>query len=740
MGVPLNLQDIQSGFLTASTFNENNTLTEQALAKALNRTSNASDNAMEVDLDMGLNSIFNLKDAVYGNEATTLNQVNKALLGFSDKLVRIRESRITATAGQTLFVLQSIDYTPGANQLTVYVNGVAQVAGIDYLETAKDRILFTSALQEGDYVDIYINETASNNKTEITFNTTYRSVAEMVVDNNLVVGSLVQTTGYYTPGDGGGNAYEIVAGGTGTADGGSFINLDNGLQAKSTANTGTINVKQWGAVSDGVTDDSPYFNAAASYAKQQQFRWENEGTGTTFNQSIAFEFIIPPGQYRINNPVDFTSIRVSHSWWYVRAEGAVIFGDCPGKTIFDFTDSRKCSWIGGNIICDNDINVTRSGFQLGRAGGVAAGRPADSHHFQDLEIKGYFTLAAIYNYASEDSFFEHVALKNDYDDVNAYCIVQDGTHYWGIESDFVPTQPLNTAASFLRNTFLRFDARKTNSGGPVWICSQATNHEMITSYLVGYSTQAIKVFYNIPNSFKGFVCDIHLETDLNDGDPSTGLQRAFTFDAASLGTTASIEGLKFRDNYPHCQSAVFVPEANIDTLDIINADVDLGTAGRLNEAVIFGIPSKIGFSGRLRYDANDVFIPNYENGFNSLRYFHGEIEVRDATTRANINQLKGNPLVIDRNGVYQKNGHSNKPGSTGRFKEKYLRSDLTESSYIEANTNAGVDTLTISSNGTEVARFNGNAPAFYPATDSAIDLGTDTLRWKVAYSDRDWRL
>lgn len=59
MGVPLNLQDIQSGFLSAASFNSNNTLIEEAMAKALDRTG-SSDNAMEADLDMGLNKIFNV--------------------------------------------------------------------------------------------------------------------------------------------------------------------------------------------------------------------------------------------------------------------------------------------------------------------------------------------------------------------------------------------------------------------------------------------------------------------------------------------------------------------------------------------------------------------------------------------------------------------------------------------------------------------------------------------------------
>ena len=553
-----------------------------------------------------------------------------------------------------------------------------------------------------------------------------------------VVGVVIQTLGYHSAGDGGGNTYQVVAGGTGTADGGNFIDLDSGLQAKSASNSNIINVKQWGAVSDGVTDDSSFFNAALNYAKTLYYSWENESTGTTFNQAYAFEFVIPPGQYRINSPVNMTSFNRSHSWWYVEASGAVIFGDCPGKTVFDFTDSRKCSWFGGTIICDNEASVTRTGLQLGRKGGTPsfqAGRPADSHHFQDLEVKGYFTLGSVYNYAAEDTFFEHVALKNDLDDNNAYCLVQDGTHYWGIVSDFVTPQPLNTPASFLRNTCLRFDARKTNRGGPMWICSQATNHEMISSYLVGYHTQAIKVFFNVSPSFNGFVCDVHLETDLNDSDPSTGLQRAFTFDAPNANTDVSVVGLKFRDNFAHAQAAIFIPETNINTLDFVNADVDLCSPGRVSPCGIFGVPSKIGYSGRLRYDSSTTNTPNYENGFDEIRYFSGEIIVRDAFTQGKINQIVGNPKVVDRAGAYQKNGDSTLPGTTGRYRKSFLREDKTESAYIFVNTTIGSDRITLGSGGVDVVSALGPNNSLLPGVAGVTTLGNTTLTFKSVYSE-----
>lgn len=75
------------------------------------------------------------------------------------------------------------------------------------------------------------------------------SVSEMMSLLGIKVGSTVQTKGYYTQGDGGGNIYEIVAAGTATDDGGAFINLmGSGLQAKGLFPFGVDSV-QFGALS-----------------------------------------------------------------------------------------------------------------------------------------------------------------------------------------------------------------------------------------------------------------------------------------------------------------------------------------------------------------------------------------------------------------------------------------------------------------------------------------------------------
>lgn len=96
---------------------------------------------------------------------------------------------------------------------------------------------------------------------------TFNNVADMVASGGLGVGRKVRTLGYYTPGDGGGNDYEIVAGGTGVDDGGSFIDLANGLQAKGLF-PGGVDIRQFGARGDGVTDCTAAVQAAVNHSSR----------------------------------------------------------------------------------------------------------------------------------------------------------------------------------------------------------------------------------------------------------------------------------------------------------------------------------------------------------------------------------------------------------------------------------------------------------------------------------------
>jgi hypothetical protein len=61
----------------------------------------------------------------------------------------IQEEVITATAGQTVFNLSTINYTPGTNSLSVYIDGVNQYVGDSYLETDSNTVTFTAGVHVG---------------------------------------------------------------------------------------------------------------------------------------------------------------------------------------------------------------------------------------------------------------------------------------------------------------------------------------------------------------------------------------------------------------------------------------------------------------------------------------------------------------------------------------------------------------------------------------------------------------
>jgi len=156
MSIPVNLREIQSGYLTAIAFNENNATLAEAFEKALNREG-GDNNAMEADLDMGMNQISNLKAATSNFQAVNLKQVRDLISASSEEIVSLikMEDRITATDGQTEIELEAVVYTPGTNSLMVFKNGEYQRADEEYLETANNKIEFVTPLSDGDIVDIF---------------------------------------------------------------------------------------------------------------------------------------------------------------------------------------------------------------------------------------------------------------------------------------------------------------------------------------------------------------------------------------------------------------------------------------------------------------------------------------------------------------------------------------------------------------------------------------------------------
>jgi hypothetical protein len=101
-----------------------------------------------------------------------------ALIGTYDNLVGINSNFVnflteqeiqTATAGQTVFTLTTMQYQVGTNNLTVYVDGVNQYgpgASYSYVETSSTVVTFTSGLHVGAEVKFTTAQTLSSGTTD----------------------------------------------------------------------------------------------------------------------------------------------------------------------------------------------------------------------------------------------------------------------------------------------------------------------------------------------------------------------------------------------------------------------------------------------------------------------------------------------------------------------------------------------------------------------------------------------
>jgi hypothetical protein len=513
------------------------------------------------------------------------------LIGSWDNIIGINSNFVnfvtseevqTATAGQTVFTLTTMQYQPGLNNLVVYVDGVNQIEGGTYsfVETSSTVVTFTSGLHVGALVKFVSAETLTGGATS----------ADLVS---------------YTPA------------GVGA--------VSTNVQAKLRE---TVSVKDFGAVGDGVTDDtSAFISAIASVTASGARLYIPEGTyiitstltisgsvningdgilNTVIKASGNFSavFTFSPTAYysyvsnlSINTDLTTTQcVTIQLPAVVTRFYNIEFRGDKSGDLIYsngDNTEFESCTWFLGTrdtIAVNLDSHNQNTGFLNCRFGGFGTGIVISNNFSPANRVEGaridncYFINTGPYNILLGNSLL--TAISN--------CVLDQATS----ASLFLETGATNVLVnnSWLGLRFLLDGTPTITQSASVATVTMTQPHYLVTGQFISVSG-ATQPEYNIqefitvtgPNTFTYPITG-------SPASPATGAI-AIRRPGQSFFAAAGCYGITLANNVIHggTNGAVFEDTALARTSKVIIANNQFNAAysaslglGSLEDCVVTG--------------------------------------------------------------------------------------------------------------------------------------------------------
>ena len=387
---------------------------------------------------------------------------------------------------------------------------------------------------------------------------------------------LALTGGGVFSGEGSAPAVTSVAGQTGAVTDLSAANTTAtvGTAARTLAARAAewVNVREFGAIGDGTTDDTAAFNNAAAALRTIIAAAPSGG---------AFGMIIPPGNYLITSPVNWTAFNTNAL--VISGAGATLIGQTNGAPVVDMIGSR---WVRlrGLHVSGSQSSSPSIGIQIGRSTTTAC----SNGNWSDVIADGWYKFTAVYIMACETTGWYSLQARNNSTATGTHALVLDSTNYWNVSSSFVTAAAQNTTMSFdepvFTNLLLTTDATDAASS-PLWM-SSSEHLRIINGYAAGASAYNTIVYNPIGKTIDFADLDLHTE--------NTGTFVAEFFIAGS-NTTPTLNNWRYRTQVENAGSYVYKLDSNI-TAVTMNGAVPIDTPV-MSSAVVFDQPSLYTVSG-----------------------------------------------------------------------------------------------------------------------------------------------
>ena len=315
--------------------------------------------------------------------------------------------------------------------------------------------------------------------------------------------------------------------------------------------TDLVSVKDFGAVGDGVTDDTVAINAAFAAFKTAVAA----GAGSTL--------LFPPGKYKVTNSVGALDIvpYVGSTTALIEGYGAQILvdtADLIGKVILDLRGSTGLQVNGLQIYSEIAVaSQPAVGIAWGRYSSTLPNN-ADKIHFYDIKVSGNYSIAAGYNSQSEINCYTNCQFLNSTTTSTAYAFILDGINHFNVSSNFATvTLAVDTLGS-LQTPLSLGCTFQANAGAKaaIWISSAVYGAKFIGGYCLQQTANPLIELYVlsdlVTNGIHGLTLDeLHCE----------GTNATCNFLITGPSTLPKINNLEYIENVNFCSTSIFKRDA-----------------------------------------------------------------------------------------------------------------------------------------------------------------------------------